>query len=568
MTQRHRPGPLGTSCLTCKRRHKKCDQRQPICQRCEAGGYECLGYDHNSKAPVHKSLPKNTLRPIASQDMRFPPDSILGLEREGSISELPSGSGISPQVCFCVLGISGVPDTMQETPPEPTTSTLYNATSSGPVSERDVTSFVDPRTSLVEDYLRLLATQSIFKYTDDPTVILHKIVRHQSRLPYSPFDPVKTFLNSPWFVDYVMEQVNNVTGHWYFKPTNHNRDHFSRSITRRLATSYFSRWLTLVGIAIIQSFLKGDVYQNSQHDFWVGHVEGSAKRELTRELAPREMQERRNDWIHVSLMRVMILRTTSALHILQDLAPTFLQVVYSDPTLWSESCNPAYVPLTSVLNSEATELAFFVLIDCTCAMAFGLPQQIEYDTTTYLQPNYSPSHQWAHSTPIYFQGLLAGINACRDKSPAARNWRDIELELVRWESRPGEHTFTESWMMVAWYAVQESWRLALLAYLYMAVCDVASDDPRVESSVKQLLQVIGTVRSQKSSIAGICARNEVHRRLVREKLLASHETKLWIMRASDFVPVLEDLWHGAAVGGSPIKWSDYMRSRQTVLPVC
>ncbi|KAF8714687.1 hypothetical protein RHS03_00152, partial [Rhizoctonia solani] len=453
--------------------------------------------------------------------MRFPPDSILGLERESSISELPSGSGISPQ----------------KTPPEPTTSTLYNATSSGPVSERDVTSLMEPRTSLVEDYLRLLATQSIFKYTDDPTVILHKIVRHQSRLLYSPFDPVKTFLNSPWFVDYVMEQ------------------------------------------AIIQSFIKGDVYQNSQHDFWVGHVEGSAKRELTRELAPREMQERRNDWIHVSLMRVMILRTTSALHILQDLAPTFLQVVYSDPTLWSESCNPAYVPLTSVLNSEATELAFFVLIDCTCAMAFGLPQQIEYDTTTYLQPNYSPSHQWAHSTPIYFQGLLAGINACRDKSPAARNWRDIELELVRWESRPGEHTFTESWMMVAWYAVQESWRLALLAYLYMAVCDVASDDPRVESNVKQLLQVIGTVRSQKSSvahvsffiqylIAGICARNEVHRRLVREKLLASHETKLWIMRASDFVPVLEDLWHGAAVGGSPIKWSDYMRSRQTVLPVC
>ncbi|QRW20880.1 Fungal specific transcription factor domain [Rhizoctonia solani] len=422
--------------------------------------------------------------------MRFPPDSILGLEREGSISELPSGSGISPQ----------------ETPPEPTTSTLYNATSSGPVSERDVTSFVDPRTSLVEDYLRLLATQSIFKYTDDPTVILHKLVRHQSRLPYSPFDPVKTFLNSPCFVDYVMEQ------------------------------------------AIIQSFLKGDVYQNLQHDFW---------------LVPREMQERRNDWIHVSLMRVMILRTTSALHILQDLAPTFLQVVYSDPTLWSESCNPAYVPLTSVLNSEATELAFFVLIDCTCAMAFGLPQQIEYDTTTYVQPNYSPSHQWAHSTPIYFQGLLAGINACRDKSPAARNWRDIELELVRWESRPGEHTFTESWMMVAWYAVQESWRLALLAYLYMAVCDVASDDPRVESSVKQLLQVIGTYL-----IAGICARNEVHRRLVREKLLASHETKLWIMRASDFVPVLENLWHGAAVGGSPIKWSDYMRSRQTVLPVC
>ncbi|KAH7345356.1 hypothetical protein B0J17DRAFT_38037 [Rhizoctonia solani] len=41
------PGPAGTSCLTCKRRHKKCDRKRPVCDRCSKGGYECLGYGHN-----------------------------------------------------------------------------------------------------------------------------------------------------------------------------------------------------------------------------------------------------------------------------------------------------------------------------------------------------------------------------------------------------------------------------------------------------------------------------------------------------------------------------------------
>lgn len=39
------------------------------------------------------------------------------------------------------------------------------------------------------------------------------------------------------------------------------------------------------------------------------------------------------------------------------------------------------------------------------------------------------------------------------------------------------------------------------------------------------------------------------------------------MRGVDFVPVLDHLWHGAAVNGRPIKWSDYMRSREIMLPV-
>ncbi|KAH7338118.1 hypothetical protein B0J17DRAFT_411355 [Rhizoctonia solani] len=47
MDQGNVPGPVVKSCLTCKQRHKKCNQRRPICTSCEAGGVECLGYSHN-----------------------------------------------------------------------------------------------------------------------------------------------------------------------------------------------------------------------------------------------------------------------------------------------------------------------------------------------------------------------------------------------------------------------------------------------------------------------------------------------------------------------------------------
>ncbi|CAE6460500.1 unnamed protein product [Rhizoctonia solani] len=209
----------------------------------------------------------------------------------------------------------------------------------------------------------------------------------------------------------------------------------------------------------------------------------------------------------------------------------------------------------------------------------SLRRELSYDTASRdLQSRRRDWVHWAHGSPTEFQVVLAEINACRDKSPAARDWREIERWLLEWRSRPGEHTFTESWMTVAWYAVQESWRLALLVYLYLAVCGNASDDPRIQTYVKQLLQVLGTVKERESTsaevpflvqylVAGICARSEAQRKVVFSALENTKQPKMWIMRGSDFLPVLDHLWHGAAVGGRPVNWSDYMRSREAALPV-
>ncbi|KAE8548342.1 hypothetical protein EYB25_008720 [Talaromyces marneffei] len=62
-----------TGCLTCKRRHKKCDENRPSCRRCIASGRECEGYytapDKQVKAarPVRQYvliIPKTSLAQI------------------------------------------------------------------------------------------------------------------------------------------------------------------------------------------------------------------------------------------------------------------------------------------------------------------------------------------------------------------------------------------------------------------------------------------------------------------------------------------------------------------------
>ncbi|CUA73182.1 Retinoblastoma-related protein [Populus trichocarpa] [Rhizoctonia solani] len=567
MARKSHPGPAGTSCLTCKRRHKKCDRRRPTCESCETGEFECLGYDHIEGDGVGIGRTRH-LRSIVP---KAPGNDAVSSSRAESDRNNSGGSLLSveqlenPATTSLSLAPSASPNYHQD-----------RTDIECPIGDGGASALVNSRTRRVEDYLYLFATRSPLAITESPNSILHKIVKLQTQLPYSPLDPLKTFLTSHLFVEYVLAQSDKFRNYWYFKPKNYekNRD----DIVRRLQTSDLSRWITLVAMAVIESFLTGDALHDSRHNFWLEYIEGSVKRELTRDLAPHEMQERRSDWIHIHLLRAMVINSSSVYQILRDVTPTFLQVVFSNPILWSSGQNVTHVPLSNILSFETNKLAFFALLDCTCAMAFGLPQQVEYDTTIYPRTSGPFSHQWSHITPAEFQLLLTEINACRDGSPTARDKKDIEQSLLTWQSRPGEYTFAEAWMGIAWYALQESWRLALLVYLYLAVWDIPSDDTRIQTIIKQMLQVLGTIKKRKSSggnvtfvvqylMIGICARSEAHRKAVRDKLSAQNEIWLWLIRASDFVPVLDDLWHGVGANGRPVRWQDYMRSREAMLPV-
>ncbi|KAG8740449.1 hypothetical protein FRC10_004314 [Ceratobasidium sp. 414] len=219
-------------------------------------------------------------------------------------------------------------------------------------------------------------------------------------------------------------------------------------------------------------------------------------------------------------------------------------------------------------------------MDTMCAMVYGLPLTVDYDTSTPAFKTSLYPIEWLHGCPPELLIAFVEINqrfAERYISGPAQDWRGIERRLREWEApmrtEPGE----DSCKAVARLAVRESWRQALLAYMYMAVCGAASDDPRVRASVQQIFQLIKTIQPDRQSliniqffgqymIAGACTHLENQRALVRSRLV-SFGNDLWLFRRPDYVPILDHLWHGVAANGQPILWDDYLHSRQVVLPV-
>ncbi|CAE6527313.1 unnamed protein product [Rhizoctonia solani] len=412
---KNRPGPKGTSCLTCKQRHKRCDQRLPLCERCEKGGFSCLGYDHNSdrRATPQVTQPPQQLMPRPAEDNSASSSS----SRSARSSPLELGE--------------------------------FNET-----LDRSTVTLDCGRNNKDELALRL---QLIPNHADGPLSIFRKLINLYTQLPHYPSDPLKTFLSNPMFDDYVWAQQEKLSQQWYFRPTEGQIKGFQKGAISRLQGSLASvpRWIALIDVGICEAFLKGDASQIQLQNLWITHIQNSLKCELSYDTTSHKVQEQRGDFIHVSLLKIMITHSSYTYQMLRNITPAFLQAVFSDPTLWPRDCDPTCIPLSSILCGEAHELAYFALIDCSCAMAFGLPQQLEYDTTVPSQFNRFSFHQWANGCPTEFQLVLADINACRDKSTTARDWRDIEGWLLAWQSRPAQYEFTESWMTVAWYAVQE-----------------------------------------------------------------------------------------------------------------
>jgi hypothetical protein len=156
--------------------------------------------------------------------------------------------------------------------------------------------------------------------------------------------------------------------------------------------------------------------------------------------------------------------------LLRNTAPTFLQIVFTDSTLWPNRQDFTHVSLAHVLASTLYELGRFVLLDSVYSMAYALPQVIEYDTSippfqTEIQPV-----EWVHGCPIELQFALVEINArcnAQNRVGPEPDWQPIERRIKSWQPMARTLPGNESWKAVALLAVQEGWRHTLLIYLYM-----------------------------------------------------------------------------------------------------
>lgn len=102
-------------------------------------------------------------------------------------------------------------------------------------------------------------------------------------------------------------------------------------------------------------------------------------------------------------------------------------------------------------------------------MAYAVPPTIEYNTS--YPPFNLDAHpvEWVHGCPTVFHMAFMDINARCALGHVAQDWQDIEHRIKSWQPRFNNST-GEAWKDVARLAVQESWRQALLVYLYMVCC--------------------------------------------------------------------------------------------------
>ncbi|KDN42565.1 hypothetical protein RSAG8_06708, partial [Rhizoctonia solani AG-8 WAC10335] len=70
-----------------------------------------------------------------------------------------------------------------------------------------------------------------------------------------------------------------------------------------------------------------------------------------------------------------------------------------------------------------------------------------------------------------------------------------------------------------------------------------------------------------SLIASICTPSEKHRAELRNAFVKVEKGLPWLFRCMDYRAVVDHLWHGAAAGGKPVKWEDYIESRRATMSV-
>lgn len=348
-------------------------------------------------------------------------------------------------------------------------------------------------------------------------------------------------------------------------------------LIERASQSDITRWTMYIMAKAAQAILDGNLWEH--HMGWVvrfhREVIGSP---TSPESTTEDLCARLSGLSDLCACTYMLSNTRRGYALFKTCTPLALQLAAKFPNLWSPD---SAIVIAHAVHASVFEINWFVFSDTMTALALGIPPLLHYDTTYYPErPRNDFSLELANGCPAHITILLARINAWRasrwmEGSDLDTNqWREAEELLQSWS--PPVESEGESHDLVGRFAVRESWRHAVFIYLYMGMCDVNSADQRVQTSVKQVVQLATTIEPGNRHeyhlfipclIAGAAARQEKHRAIIRKKIATSRRERFWVLPGADFVPVLDHLWHGVGVNGSPTTWDNYVNSRCAMLPL-
>ncbi|CAE6519340.1 unnamed protein product [Rhizoctonia solani] len=280
--------------------------------------------------------------------------------------------------------------------------------------------------------------------------------------------------------------------------------------------------------------------------------------------------------IELTAYKIFISNTALGYSFLRRAVPLATRVAYSYPQIWTKQ---GKISTQKLLSLDVMELCSFLWMDTMTSTLLGTTPLLCYDTASRGKLRLRHAIEWMNGCPQEFISWFARLNIARSttrdgNNPLLTDWKMIEKEIREWEPLIDKTGFSRD--TVTRLAVIEGWRNALLIYLYVGVCGMTSVDHRVQSAVKQILRLSQVAKLEvtyerhifgPAIFAGVCARLESQRKSILRIVSFQRRSPIWVLQISDFAFILQHLWRGAARGGNPIIWDDYIRSRRAILPI-
>ncbi|KAG8701849.1 hypothetical protein FRC08_003860 [Ceratobasidium sp. 394] len=532
---------LVNPCLNCRQRNVRCDGAEPVCNVCIRSGLLCQGYRDDVPS---RGFSVSPVSPLIS------PFSGPGFT-----------TGPPPMIQRVLSTIISNPVWLTSDPPG--SASFFNSQT---FDKSDPTP-----TKEDEEILALARRHFAIVPSTRPSVGTLQCFPTQKFWSNLTLDPGIVSNTLPFIISQYVRLLNLIA---FRSPPSYLQD----GLKMRAKTSNIIHSSMFLGANIIQALL--DNFDRTDWDAFTRRIDRlryQIDANPSQNSGLSEMENRLTGMIDLASLKFITADNASGYSLMKHAAPVFQQVARFYPVIWTRL---GAISLPRAINLPNPEIGHFVWMDTIAAFIFGTRPLVHYDTTSESIKLGNRQFEWIYGCPEEFVVLLGRINAGRSSfgfkqsgSPA-NAWLNLETEIKDWI--PFVDQSSESCISIVRLAVHECWRHVSFIYLYMGICGVNSADPRIDRSVRQIVQLLSTVKHRDSIdrhlfvpclIAGIAARLEKQRSLVRKRIASFSAVKIWVLQGADFKSVLDHLWHGAAKGGRPVVWNDYVISRRAVLPI-
>ncbi|CAE7230713.1 unnamed protein product [Rhizoctonia solani] len=542
-----------TGCYTCKRRKKKCDERQPTCQRCEKAGKVCEGYatleNPDSRglmrrtrlAPSH-ATEKATSSSKPPESKAPPPPSSNSLPAtQFSPNEYPYyiTPGVNPWDVNRLVALGYVDQqriSSYDSPSPPSSCSSFDPIQYYPPANPPFRAHpYPPQSSLF--LVPREGNRSQAAYGSIPSERPEPIVTRRAGIPYGPAWPPPSPTTSDEDDKSMPTEEDDPEGvrianAMCIAPV---LDSNAQSNALPFVLQCYARWVNFVvfdPLRVVGAMKDSVIQQFSSSEeartriILVANILGELGKSPSKSARSTSIVETLTTEAHHAIKRfqskepdhqreVDMHNASKALDLMMEMilikrfaSPlgTVLTLMEFAAPVFRRACpDPPkrLVNLPNILLSGNINLQNFVVIDILLSVTMARPMLFKYDIS-YTPDTYRRlmsgecGFEWLYGIPDQFIVLFAWINGlAEDYGPnvdpqyVTRIEESIREAKTRSSGTPG----SDPVRTIRRTAVQECWRQTMYAYLYLVLCRARADDPRVAKAIKSFVRLVNGVEA-------------------------------------------------------------------------